>query len=248
VADDEIEINPRPAQEAGRRLIVLASLCRRAFFEDDIAAGVLGDEVEDERFDILAWLDDNGLTNDVEPSERSLLAQPVGTITNPDQLDSLMQLETAGTVAWYLHVLLELPAFEVEDYPTEFLDQVPSPWDSVAPWLTALQTRTIEDLAAQREIAEIWNWRAEIEDQRQTADGKERSRIEATIRETALEAVNAGLIAGHVKGDLPVGANAFGDLDRDRQQGIGWGASERLHALNWLCGYGDCWSDVPLSI
>jgi hypothetical protein len=248
VADDEIDINPRPAQEAGRRLIVLASLCRRAFLEDDIAGGVLGDELENERFDILAWLDDTGLTDDIEPSERSLLAQAIGSITDLDQLDSLMRLEAAGAIAWYLEILPEIPGFDVDTSTTSFLDQIPSPWDSIAAWLAALEPRSLEDLAAQRELAEIWTWRAEIEEQRLIADGNERSRIEATIRETALEAVNAGLFSSHVKGDLPIGGSAFGDLGRDEQQGIGWAASDRLHALNWLCGYGDSWSDVPLDI
>jgi hypothetical protein len=159
-----------------------------------------------------------------------------------------MQLETAGVISWYLGLLPEIPAFDAENYPMSFFDQIPSPWDSIAPWLDALEPKSLETLAPQREIAEVWNWRAEIEELRLIADVKDRSRIDAAIRETALEAVNAGLFSSHVKGDLPVGAIAFGDLGRDEQQSIGWAASDRLHALNWLCGYGDSWSDVPLDI
>jgi Domain of unknown function (DUF4272) len=248
VSEDEIEINPRSAAEAGRRLIVLVSLTRRGFLEEELALETLREEVDEERFDILAWLDDNGLGSELSPDGREQLATPIGLISDFDVSEFMIQVDAAVAIAWYLKLIDELPELLADDRQGDLFNIVPSPWDSVGPWLESLENRTLEELAAQRELAEIWNWREWIEERRRSTSGQGLKEIEMAIRETTTEAVNAGLLPNQINGDFPVGGRPFGQLDPEEQDEIGVTAYDRLHAFNWLCGYGSTWSDVPTEI
>jgi hypothetical protein len=248
VSDDEIDINPRSVAEAGRRLIVLASLTRRGFLEEESALETLREEVDEERFDILVWLDDNGLGSELSLDDRDLLATPIGLISDFDVSEFMIQVDAAVAIAWYLKLIAELPEFLADDRQGDLFNVVPSPWDPVGPWLESLKNRTLEELAAQRELAEIWYWREWTEERRRLMSGQALKEIETAIRETAIEAVNAGLLPKHINGDFPVADRPFGQLDLEEQDEIGVTAYDRLHAFNWLCGYGSTWSDVPTEI
>jgi Domain of unknown function (DUF4272) len=248
VADDEIEINPRPAQEAGRRLIVLASLIRRLFLEDESAHRELGDEANDERFDILAWLENNELADAIEPEERIVFGKPLGGLTPDDFWAISSQVQSVVVLGWYLNLIPDMPELDSPDLADDFLEAIPQPWDLVQPWLDALKVRSLEELAAQRELSEIWMWRGETEEERITANSRERTGINIAIRETAIEALNAGMVTNLADGDLAIGTRAFKSLDTDEQEAITLTSFHRLKALNWLCGYGESWSEVPLEI
>jgi hypothetical protein len=248
VADDEIEINPRSPFEAGRRLIVLASLVRRLFLEDELARESLGNEAGEERFDLLAWLENSELGNEIESAERTLLSKPIGDFTPDDHWAISSQVEGYAVLGWYLNLIATLPGFESPDVLDELLTKVPQPWDAVGPWLDEVNARSLDELAAQRELAEIWLWRAEVEEEKVMASGRERTEINLAVRETAIEALNAGLVPELTDGDLPVGGKAFKALEMDEQEALGLIAYHRLRALNWLCGYGDSWSEAPLEI
>lgn len=245
---DEIEINPRSVTEAGRRLIILASLTRRGFLEEELALETLREEVDDERFDLLAWLDDNGFGLELSADDRELLATPIGLISDFDVSEFMIQVDAAVAIAWYLKLIDELPALLADDRQGDLFNIVPCPWDPVGPWLDSLENRTLEELAAQRELAEIWYWREWSEERRRSTSDQALKEIDTAIRETAIEAVNAGLLPKHINGDFPVGDRPFGQLDLDEQDEIGVIAFDRLHAFNWLCGYGSTWSDVPTTI
>jgi hypothetical protein len=248
VSDDEIEINPRSAAEAGRRLIILVSLSRRGFLEEELALETLREEVDEERFDLLVWLDDNGLGSELSLDDRDLLATPIGLISDFDVSEFMIQIDSAVAIAWYLKLIDEFPELLADDRQGELFNLVPSPWDPVGPWLESLESRTLEELAAQRELAEIWYWREWTEVRRRSTSGQALKEIETAIRETSTEAVNAGLLPNQINGDFPVGDRPFGQLTLDEQDEIGVTAYDHLHAFNWLCGYGSTWSDVPTEI
>jgi hypothetical protein len=245
---DEIDINPRSPAEAGRRLIVLASLIRRGFLEEELALETLHEEVADEQFDLLAWLSDHDLDKVLTPGERELLNTPIGQIAELDLYDQLSQIDAAITLAWYLGLIDDMPEFLATESEGNLFELVPAPWDPVGPWLHELKARPLEELAIQRELAEIWSWRADVAERRRTSTGEQFQEIDVAIRESAIEAVNAGLVPRQIHGDLPIGDNAFGDLSPDEQDSVWVAAFDRLHALNWLCGYGENWSDVPLEV
>jgi len=248
MSDDEIDINPRSPAEAGRRLIILASLLRRGFLEQDIATDALGTEVEEERFDILAWLDDNGIIGDLTETERELLSAQRGWIDDFDIYEFLMPIEELLAVAWYLKLLDELPDYLIESTHRRLLETIPSPWDEVAPWLKGLESRSLDELAVERERAEIWNWRSIMERSRTTTTGKDLQNLDDAIRETSIEAVNAGLLPKLIDNDFPAGEQAYRSLDADDQDVVEVSSYDRLRALNWLCGYGTNWSDTPTDI
>jgi hypothetical protein len=226
-ADDEIDINPRSATEAGNRLIILASLMRRVFLEEQLARETLNEEVADERFDLNAFVS----------NEISL-----------EEIEELASVSVAITLGWYVQLIQELPSYLSQFGVALLIDQVPAPWDLVAPWLESLKPRSLEELAVQRELAELWVWRSEIESDRRNCTGQDLSEIERAIQETLTEAAAAGLIALRERKDFELNGVPFRQFGGDEQEAISLEAINRLRTLNWLCGFGDSWSDVPLDV
>jgi hypothetical protein len=248
MSDDEIEINPRSAHEAGQRLVILASLLRRNFLDEQIATETLEDEVADERFDLIAWLADQALDSALTTEERGYLETKVGSVGSPNPAGRFIPIAAITTLGWYLKLIPDMPDLLSEEPQNVLIDRIPAPWDSVLPWLDRLSAHPLDELARQRELAEIWVWRTEIEEQRRQSFGSALATIAAAIRETAIETVNAGLISRHSHGDLLVAGTPFALLSDDEQEAVAIEAIDRLHALNWLSGYGESWSEVPLDI
>jgi hypothetical protein len=107
--------------------------------------------------------------------------------------------------------------------------------------------RPEESIAMERERAELWLWRAAIEDDWGVASPRERVELDAAIAETAREAAATGLLVA-TNGDFAVNGTTFRHLRSDQQELIGAVAEARLHALNWVCGFGESWDAVPLDI
>ncbi len=248
MSDDEIDINPRSMDEAGRRLVVLVSLLRRNFLNEQIAAETLEEEVADERFDLIAWLADQELESELAPEEREYLENQIDRSSSTQSADRIVPIAAITSLGWYLGLVPDLPDLLSVEPQQLLIDQIPAPWDSIQPWLVGLSTRSLDELARQREFAEIWVWRSEIEEQRQRSTGSALAEIAAAIHETAVETVNAGLISRHSHGDLLIAGTPFSQLSREEQEAVAIEATDRLHALNWLSGYGESWSDVPLDI
>jgi hypothetical protein len=248
MADDELDINPRPKVKVGKRLIILAAVQRRGFLQEEAANDALGDETEEERFDIMAWLQQEGVSDALEPFERELIETNVGLLDEFDEVVCYDGTQRSVALAWYLNLIPEIPPYDEPELPPGYLDLVPSPWDSTATWLDGLTTRTIDELSRARELAEIWYWRSNIELERREATSKNRAPIERTILEAATEAMNVGLISELASGDFPLSHGHITQASADTLDTIDILAEQRLHALNWLSGFGESWSKVPLDL
>lgn len=241
--DDSLEITLRPAAEVAARLIALATVVRRAALELDPSG-----DAEGERFDLAAWLREERITPLLTDEERRLVETRVGGLDRDVAEDASWRIESVAVMAWAGGLADELPSYELPSPPADILALIPEPWDKVQPFRAAIELRSEEEVAAAREQAELWQWRGQIltaEDGQSMAATPEMRQI---IREVAADSARAGLFERSISNDFPVAGRPYRNLTEDERALLTDLASERLRALNWVCGFGSSWDDAPTDI
>lgn len=244
--DDELEIELRPPTEAADRCIVLAAVCRRAYLETQPAED--NANLDDERYDLVAWLQDEALDPAVSSAERRFLQTEIGRLDPGDAVAASWQSEALVAIGWALGLIDAPPSYDGPVDLGPLLSLLPSPWDRTAPFRQRAALRELETVAHERERAELWSWRADVAATSATARGAARTEIDDAIAEVAHQARSAGFIAPLVDGDFSIGGQPVRALDTDATAEISLLAEQRLRALNWLCGFGSDWDDVPLDV
>lgn len=247
MSDDEtLDITLRSPGRVAARCIIVAALLTRATIEE--VTGEKDAELAAEAFDLRGWLHTEGLWDDVTPKEKAFLSAPVGHISPDDIVAASWEAAALDALAWALGLVPALDPTELGD-TGRLVDEIPHPWQKTEPWIAARELRPEPEIVRQREIAEIWDWRVSVEPSRRSAEGRELKTIERAITETTRESQAAGLLPPGKKGSfrfsgsIPVTDADLEDLDR-----LVAITTERLLALNWLCGFGDSWDDVPLDL
>ncbi len=241
--DDSLEITLRPVAEVAARLIALATVVRRAALELDPSG-----DAEGERFDIAAWLREEHVTPLLTEDERRLVETRVGGLDRDVAEDASWRIESVAVLAWAAGLADELPSYELPSPPADVLALIPEPWDKVQPFRAEIELRSEEEVAAAREQAELWQWRGQIltaEDGESMAATPEMRQV---IREVAADSARAGLFERSISNDFPVAGRPYRNLAEDERALLTDLASERLRALNWLCGFGSSWDDAPTDI
>ena len=262
MSDDEfIDIEPRPAAEVARRGIILSAVCRRAFLElddGDGRASTSGESPDDaenededgdvasdvgEGFDLLAWLLAEGMDADLTPDEVALLRAPVGSLDRDEAESLTWAVEALAGLAWALGLTDPPPL----DYPADgdrLLATLPEPESRTGAFCRGSRLRDEVEIAAARDEAEMWDWRAGLQPELRHPDhGRQREAREA-LAEVVAEARSAGLLAAG-SSDLDVRGEPYGSIDDDALTVLAAIAGHRLHALNWICGFGQTWDTVP---
>jgi hypothetical protein len=242
--DDEIDVELRSPAEIAGRLIVLASLLRRAYLEEARDR----DETTDELFDLRHWLHETDMLRHATGDERRLIEARPGLLTEEETADIALESESLAALGWSVGLAGGMPPYNQFASPTALLEVIPQPWDPPAPFADGLIPRSDAAIATERERAELWLWRTEIEADRQASRGQERAALDAAIRETAQEAAASGSIEISDTGDFLLDGTPFRDSPAETREAVALIAGRRLHALNWLCGFGDDWDHVPLDI
>lgn len=231
---DAIEIEPRPIIELVGRATALATVTRRGMLETTAEGDVYATDTD--RFELYSWARSE-LRDWATPAELRLLGTPIGQLQAVDLADCDAALFGASAIAWALGVAtgdsLPLPPDGAAEEAT--LAWAPEPWAAV---IEAARTSSVRDetaLATERERWELWYWRA-IEVENST---EELAEVVASLRESNLLPIAGDDFA--TDSGLP-----YHDLDPQGQEEIGWLAELRLRALNWVCGFGDGWDEVPL--
>lgn len=246
--DDYIDINLRDVDEIAGRAVVLATLVRRGMLDvidaDEEEPGS-DDELFDRdgiRFDLLAWLKEQE-PDALEPEDAELLAKPVGELTEEDLDLCTDATDALGALMWVTGTVEMLPSPCDIDNPAADLGLMPEPWDDVQPFHTEAALRREDLIAREREIAELWFWRAALSVNGEPTDAEERH----AIRTVADEAALAGLIRT-AAGDFAVDGQPYAKVAQPFKDEILAGTAARLRALNWVCGFGDTWADTPLDV
>lgn len=245
-SDDEfVDIALRPAAEVARRCLALSALLQRValFADGEVHAD---DDREAAAFDLREWPRAENLWDALTSAEAAFLTEPVGNAI-PDAFDSMYFGESLAALAWTLDLLPSLEPHMAPDY-AKLIDTIPAPWDPTASWLTSQQLRPESEIAIERERAEVWEWRGAIELARRGARVGDIGQIESAIFDITYEVEETGLLGPeNVRGDYELW-HAIGDLEDEAITSSRMLFEHRLRALNWVCGFGDSWDDVPLEI
>lgn len=241
--DDSVEIELRDPAETAKRALILAALTYRGFLElDEERAG--RDAATEDRFDLLAWIHDEHLIAHVEPLEMQTLQAPLGTLPEAEAQAATWSTEALTPLCWALGLIPEqAPPHEAAE-ATVLLDPLPVPGSPTAPFIRRSTLRDEAAIARAREIAELWYWRATMQELVTTASESELGEFLTVIAETAAEGAAAELLPPPIGDDFPVGDASY-HLAGDHET-IAAIAERRLQALNWLCGFGPTWETVPL--
>jgi hypothetical protein len=194
------------------------------------------------------WLQDHDLESDLTADEVRIFEAGVGTLSSDEASGATWNSEALVALAWGAEMIESLPDPDLTSDPADILGTIPVPWIDPNAWITTVILRDEGDIAFERERAEVWLWRAEVEEERRQLRGRARQEIESDIADVVSESVSSGLLPRGARGDFTVAGTRFGDLSTDQIDAIGGIAAVRLHALNWLCGFGTSWDDVPLEI
>ena len=153
-------------------------------------------------------------------------------------MDAIWRGEALGTLLWALQ-LLELPAY---DQPFD-AEQV------AAVELDDADLRDGEEIELERDSARLWHWRARTTSL-QAAGALELPERYATFDEliaaTAMRGYEQGVLPAPMRGDFRAYGKVYRHLAPEQHAEAHSIAVERHHALNWLCGAGETWDDVPL--
>jgi hypothetical protein len=157
---------------------------------------------------------------------------------DPAVVDAVWRGEALGTLLWALQ-LLELPAY---DQP--FDDE-----EVAAVQLDDADLRDSEEIGLERDSARLWHWRARTTSL-QAAGALELPERYATfdqlIAATAMRGYEQGVLPAPMRGDFGAYGKVYRHLPPEQHAEAHSIALERHHALNWLCGEGETWDDVPL--
>lgn len=242
LAEDELEINLRPAPEIARRLLILAALAEHMSFAETDTPNP--EERSTSTFDLREWLRTEGIWPDLTQDEVLLLADGTRPGEEPDQFSVQETLEALGALAWSLHLVADLQA----DHPASvdtLIPSLPHPWDPTGPWMRGLEVRSLEEIAVMREAAELWTWRFLAEDDLREAFVSEQEALREVIREAEREGRAAGILP---RGGFRVQGRDISTLNLTERNTLLATSLARLQALNWVCGFGDRWDNVPLDI
>ncbi|HLL51115.1 MAG TPA: DUF4272 domain-containing protein [Thermomicrobiales bacterium] len=243
--EESIDIQLRPPTVVAERCIVLASLVRRLWIESSLSVNDPGDWSA-EAFDLREWLRAEGIWESLTPAEGDFLQRPAGDLAEDEIAVIAWQAEGLATLGWALRLTTLLPPGVLGDI-TAVVQAVPAPWDDTAAWTRSALLRSESEIATERDRAEIHEWRIAIEGPRRLSSKDERREYEAAIADVVREARMSRLLESDCD-DFVVGDRliaSFNDLDLERFSSL---AEERLRALNWLCGFGTSWDEVPLDI
>jgi hypothetical protein len=242
---DEIDIEIRSSVEVRIRILILAAVLRRLVLEEASRGG--DSEPIGEAFDERAWLREQGLSGNLTPGEEALLDNPLGSVAPEVIIESSWQGEAVVALSWAIHAL-DMPPIGTFFDPGPVIESVPRPWDDTQAWLRDPAFVSEQEAVREREVAEIWHWRITTEVLRRAASTADRQDYEDAVRTVAAEAAAAGLLPTLPEGDFTLDRRSIKALPANDLDELGALTSQRLRALNWLCGFGASWDDVPLHV
>jgi len=168
---------------------------------------------------------------------REALARLPAAERDPAVIDAVWQAEGLGVLLWALG-RVELPPYD-RAFDRDRLFAVT---------LDGATLRSADEIEQARRTARIWHWRARTSALR--ADGTlalpaRWQSFDQLVAATAMRGHEHGLLPRPLRGDFPAFGKVFRELsaeERNEAESIAW---ERHRALNWLCGLGPSWDDVP---
>lgn len=175
----------------------------------------------------------HGLASDL----RAALARLPDNQSDPAVVDALWRGESLGTLLWAL-TLAELPPYDTPfDYDALVAERIDKP-----------HLRSEAEIERARDTAQLWHWRARttlLRAEGSVALPRRWQSFEQLIAATAMHGFESGLLPAPLRGDFRAFDAVYRNLTPSQHAVTHSIALERHHALNWLCGLGTTWEDVP---
>ncbi len=128
--EEELPPDPPSPERVARRALVLAAVTVRGMLEMELENPTVGDTYGD----LLEWIEECGIQDEIEPDEWAVLQRPLGKLNAQDQVNACWRLESLVVLAWSLG-LFEIP-------PHDELVDTNSLWNS----LSVFDAEEAEDL------------------------------------------------------------------------------------------------------
>lgn len=235
-----MEAYSRPAADAiAYRTLSLVSVLFRNNLERALAAeqrprGV----VERLHTLLLEWMDREGVRPRLSRREQANLEIPLGGWDERTVADTSWRIEGVGALLWSVGVVDAIAPYDTM-FDLEAVIPTLGVFQSTAPFLSRLQACDDGSLAQQRDLAEVWHWRA------RTAELQRRSGLAPAPQnlQAALErARHAGAFGAlPPSGDLSAFDKPYRDLSAEEVSTCAAIARERHLALNWASGMSADW-------
>jgi hypothetical protein len=180
------------------------------------------------------------LWDEMEESERMFMEADALEISEQELIDAGWLAEAAACLLWALEYIPELPPYDkradTELMKIEF-NKRPT-------------MRQLESIKKQRDLAELWHWRARTRQLQETVGpdgGAQVLTVDKILRITSEKAAESGVFLAPIGDDFPAFDKAYRDLSAEEYSHANSIAMERHRAFNWLCGYapGNRWSQTP---
>jgi hypothetical protein len=239
------------ARKAAQRALCLAAMVTRAEFEYRLLERPSQkpqrqSEQQRHNDEINQWLKEESLWKELSRRERELLSRPLGSWSEQQIADGQWRKEALCVLAWALGRIRSMPRFDQPADAKELLEAMEfmKPAGAV---VSRAKLVPESEITGARNVAELWLWRARTS--RFQRDPKKYPPPSGMsypdlIRQVSDMAEEKGLFRA-VDHDFPVAGQPYAALPEDEVSELQSIASERLYALNWLCGYAENWDAVP---
>jgi Domain of unknown function (DUF4272) len=162
---------------------------------------------------------------------------------DPAVVDAVWRGEALGTLLWALQ-LVELPPYDEPFDPDEVADVTRGGAE-----LDGAELRDGEEIELERDSARLWHWRARTSELHESGAlelPEQYATVDQLVAAIAMRGFEEGLLPAPIRGDFRAFGDVYRQLTPERRSEAHSIAAERHHALNWLCGEGRSWDDVPL--
>ena len=232
---DSLDINLVDSDDIGCRIILLTAL---AIWPDHDSL--------DERDSWAIWLVEQGAISAATRAELVVLNDHRERELVEADLDVCGRaLDALVPLAWCVAMTDELQLTLPENETTGLLDGIPIPSEKIEAFLDQLVLRDENDIALERERAEVWNWRLAAEITYRTTTGGEREDISEAIQEVVLECASTMVIAEMDGNDFLVEGVPVRLLNEEVLGVLLVASEEHLRGLNWVCGL-TTWDEIHL--
>jgi hypothetical protein len=236
-ADDEEEIPHPTAQRVMQRAMVLAAVTNRGFIELEKTPR---EEMEELRGELIDWIQNSEIFDEVEPNEWEILQAPVGSVPQQDTINAIWRLEGLGVLVWALK-LMPLPEYD-ELVVTRDVQSAVGVYDAerAKELLLNPQLRAEEELVALGRQILALHWRTR----------------NSQLHPGPIDFVDFSKNSWFggfdispfrvIKLDLAIGEKAISEADPNEVDRCNSAAAERHQAINWLRGFHRTYSRVGI--